>query len=136
MTKMSTNDPMAAVRQYIDGFNKGDARVMAAIFAVPGSILDGMAPHLWQGPTAPQDWYRDVLVEGEQHGASDYFVTLGKALHNKITGDSAYVVVPATMKFKVHGKQITQTGAVFTVALRKLTEGWRIAAWAWAKGKQ
>jgi hypothetical protein len=40
---------MAAVRQYIDGFNKGDAKLMAATFAVPGSILDGMAPHVWQG---------------------------------------------------------------------------------------
>ena len=35
-TKMSTKDPMAAVHQYIDGFNKGDAKGMAATFAVPG----------------------------------------------------------------------------------------------------
>jgi SnoaL-like domain len=136
MTKMSTNDPMAAVHQYIDGFNNGDAEVMAATFAVPGSILDGMAPHVWQGPTATQDWYRAVLVEGEQHGASDYVVTLGEPLHTNVTGDSAYVVVPATMAFNVHGKQVMQTGAVFTVALRKLAERWRIAAWVWAKGKQ
>ncbi len=131
---MSTNDPLEAVQRYIDAFNKGDAQAMAAVFAVPGFILDGMAPHVWQGPTAAQDWYRDVLVEGEQHGASRYHVTLGEPLHNNITGDSAYVVVPATMTFQVHGKQVTQTGAIFTVALRKLGEGWRIAAWAWAKG--
>jgi hypothetical protein len=131
---MSTENPLAAVHQYIDGFNKGDAQLMAATFAVPGSILDGMAPHVWQGPTVTQDWYRDVLVEGEQHGASGYLVTLGEALHNKITAESAYVVVPATMTFKVDGKQITQTGAVFTVALRKFIDGWRISAWAWAKG--
>ena len=37
------------------------------------------------------------------------------------------------MTFKVRGKQVTQTGAIFTVALRKLAEGWRIAAWAWQK---
>jgi hypothetical protein len=49
-------------------------------------------------------------------------------------GDSAYVVVPATMTFKVGGKQVTQSGAVFTVALRKIAEGWRIGAWAWTKG--
>ena len=133
---MSTENPLAAVRQYIEGFNKGDAKVMATTFAVPGSILDGMAPHVWQGPTATEDWYRDVLLEGQQHGASGYLVTLGEPLHNNASGDNAYVVVPATMTFKVHGKQITQTGAVFTVALRKLAEGWRIAAWAWAKGKQ
>jgi hypothetical protein len=77
---MATNDPVAAINQYIDAFNKGDGKAMAATFAVSGSILDGMAPHVWQGLTATQDWYRDVLIEGEQH------------------------------------------------------EGWRIAAWAWAKG--
>ena len=130
---MPTN-PLAVVQQYIDAFNKGDRERMSAAFAVPGSILDGMAPHLWLGPTASQDWYRDVLIEGEQHGASDYFVTLGEPLHNNITGDSAYVVVPATMKFKVQNQEILQTGAMFTVALQKLSEGWRIAAWAWAKG--
>jgi hypothetical protein len=75
-----------------------------------------------------------VLIEGEQHGASDYFVTLGEPLHNNITGDSAYVVVPATMTFKVRGQQVTQTGAIFTVAFRRLAGGWRIGAWAWAKG--
>ena len=26
--------------------------------------------------------------------------------------------------------------SVFTVALRKLAAGWRLAAWAWAKGTQ
>jgi len=58
---MATTDPVAAVRQYIDAFNEGDREAMVATFAVPGSILDGMAPHVWQGPTASQDWYRDVL---------------------------------------------------------------------------
>ena len=135
-TSMNTQDPMAAVRRYIEAFNKADSKAMAASFTVPGSILDGMAPHLWVGPTAAQDWYRDVLIEGKEHGASDYFVTLGEALQNNVTGDSAYVVVPATMTFQLKGKKVTQTGAVFTVALRRLPEGWRIAAWAWAKGKQ
>jgi hypothetical protein len=65
--------PMAAMRGYIDAFNRGDRRPTSAAFAAPGSILDGMAPH---------------------------------------------------------------AGAVFTVALRRTGEGWRIAARAWAKGKQ
>jgi len=132
--KMATTDPLAAVRQYIDRFNKGDEKGMAATFAVPGSILDGMAPHVWQGPTASQDWYRDVLIEAKQHGASDFFVTLGEPRHNRTTGESAYVVVPATLTFKVQGQQVTESGAIFTVALRKLAEGWRITAWAWTKG--
>ena len=112
------------------------AKTMASTFAVPGMILDGMAPHVWHGPTAAQDWYRDVLVEGEQHGASGYVVTLGEPRHVNVTGDKAYVVIPASMTYKVQDKQVTQAGATFTVALRKLSEGWRIAAWAWTKGGQ
>ena len=117
---MATTDPVAAVRHYIDAFNKGDGDAMVAAFAVPGSILDGMPPHSWMGPTACQDWYRDVLTEARQHGASDYLVRLGEPLHNNTTGESAYVVLPATMTFKAHGRQTTQTGAIFTVALPKL----------------
>ncbi|HEY4130921.1 MAG TPA: nuclear transport factor 2 family protein [Gemmatimonadaceae bacterium] len=132
---MATTDPLATVHKYIDHFNKGDGKSLAALFAAEGSILDGMPPHLWQGPTACQDWYRDVLLEGVQHGASDYFITIGEPLHNNTTKDSAYVVIPATMTFKVRGQKVTQTGAIFTVALRQLAEGWRIAAWAWAKGR-
>ena len=109
---------------------------MASTFAVPGTIFDGMAPHVWHGPTAAQDWYRDVLVEGEQHGASGYVVALGEPRHVNVTGDNAYVAVPASMTYKVHDKQVTQTGATFTVTLRKLSDGWRIAAWAWTKGGQ
>ena len=131
---LDTAEPMAAVRHYIEGFNQGDVRAMASLCAVPMSILDGMAPHVWHGPTASDDWYRDVLVEGEHVGAADYFVALGEPRHVNITGENAYVVVPTTMTFKVKGKEFTQTGATFTVALRRLNEGWRIAAWAWTKG--
>ncbi len=130
----STGDPVAAVRQYIDAFNKGDARAMAACFASSAFILDGLAPHVWHGPTACEDWYKDVLAAGKHEGATDYLVTIGAPLHADVTGDSAYVVVPASMKFKLMGKPVAQSGATFTVALRKEGGGWRIAAWAWAKG--
>ena len=129
-----TTDPMAAVRQYIDSFNKGDVKGMAAACANPASILDGMAPHSWQGPSACEDWYKDVLAEGEKEGASGYAVTLGKPRHLNVNGDRAYVVLPATMTFKHKEKLITQTGATWTVALRKFDNSWRITAWAWSKG--
>jgi len=131
---MAATEPLAAVQQYIDAFNRGDAEVMAGTFAKDAAILDGMAPHLWLGPNATRDWYRDVLVEGEHLGAGGYFVTIGEPLQNAVTGDAAYVVVPATMTFKLQGRQVTQTGAKFVVALRRVADGWRIAAWAWAKG--
>ena len=131
---LPAEDAVSIVYRYIQAFNKGDGKSMAACFAVPGSILDGMAPHVWHGPTAAEDWYKEVLVEAQHVGASDYFVTLGSPLHVNVTGDTAYVVLPASMTFKLKGKQITQSGAIFTTALRKTEDGWRIASWAWTKG--
>ena len=130
----SFNDPMATVSEYVAGFNNGDPKAMAAACADPMQILDGMSPHVWQGPTASQDWWSDVLTEGEHVGASGYRITLDEPWHVDITGDYAYVVVPATMTFSIRGKQVTQTGSVFTVALRKVGTDWRLTAWAWAKG--
>jgi hypothetical protein len=75
-----------------------------------------------------------VLTAGQHEGATDYVVSLGKPRDVNVTGNRGYVVVPPTMSFKVHGKPVWQTGSTFTVALRKLPEGWRITAWAWAKG--
>src|SRR5262249_60928728 len=101
-----------------------------------GSILDGLPPHVWQGPTACEDWYRQAMEAGEQEGAAGYFITLDEPRHVDVAGDHAYVVVPAKMTFTVHGQQVTQSGATYTVGLRKFTTGWRIRAWAWAKGAQ
>ena len=130
---MSTT-PLAAVQTYLDAFNAGDALAMSAVFMPDGSILDGMAPHVWTGPTAVTDWYRDVMAESAHLGASNYHVTLGAPLHNDIGDDSAYIVTPATMTFDLNGTARTQSGAVFTLALRRVADGWRVAAWAWAKG--
>lgn len=127
-------DPVSTMQHYIDAFNRGDAEAMAALCADPMSILDGMAPHVWHGTSATQDWYRDVLAEGEHLEAKAYHVTLGKAAHSTVTGVSAYVVAPATMTFTLKGRQVTQSGAFFTVALRRLPAGWRVASWAWTKG--
>lgn len=126
--------PLEAVRAYLAAFNDGDSAAMSAAFAFDGSILDGMAPHLWLGPTAAEDWYRDVLTEGAHLGASGYQVSIGEPEHNDTTRDTAYVVAPATMTFELNGTRIVQSGAKFTVALRKFDDQWRVAAWAWAKG--
>jgi len=130
----TSNDPMAAVHQYVNAFNSGDAKAMAAACADPMQILDGMSPHVWQGSTAADDWYRDALTEGEHLGVTDYRIGLGEPQHVDVTGDYAYVVVPATFDYNVQGKPVNQTGAVFTVALRKVGPEWRLTAWAWSKG--
>jgi len=124
---------MAAIRAYIDAFNKGDPKAMTAVCADPMQIFDGMSPHVWQGPTASEDWWRDVLAENERVGASGNHITLAEPpRHADITGDYAYIVLTATYSENRQGKQVTVPG-LYTVVLRKVGPEWRLTAWAWTK---
>ncbi len=127
-------DVMAPVNQFVDGFNKGDMASALAACADQTSIVDDFAPHQWQGTGACAAWAKDFDAEVKKDGMSNGVVTLGKPRHVDITGDVAYVVVPASYTYKEHGKMVNESGSTFTVVLRKGGAGWRIIAWTWSKG--
>src|ERR1700736_568009 len=85
---------MATVHQFIDGFNKGDAKTALAACASPASIIDDVPPHEWHGPTACADWANDYSADAKKNGITDGIVTLGTPWHVAVTGNRAYVVVP------------------------------------------
>jgi ketosteroid isomerase-like protein len=129
-----SGSPSSTVQRYVDAFNAGDEDALAACFTASGFILDGMAPHVWSGPSVTRHWHRDALTESDHLGVTDFNMALGKPLHDAVVGDAAYFVAPATLSFKVSGQPVTQAGATFTVALHKGDRGWLISAWAWTKG--
>jgi len=126
-------DVMAPVHQFVDGFNNGDSKTALAACASPASIIDEFPPHEWHGATACVDWANDFAADSKKNGITDAIVTLGKPRHLDVTADRAYVVVPATYTYKQHGKRMTESGSIMTVALQKLADGWRMTGWAWTK---
>lgn len=127
------NAVMATVNRFIDGFNKGDAKMELGACAGSASIIDDFPPHEWQGTTACADWASAYAADAKKTNVTDGVVTLGKPWRVDVTGNRAYVVAPATFAYKDHGKSVTETGAVFTVALQNLPSGWRITGWAWSR---
>ncbi|MGA2548938.1 MAG: nuclear transport factor 2 family protein [Burkholderiaceae bacterium] len=127
------SDPMAAVHQFIDGFNKGDVKSALAACAEETSIIDDFPPHEWHGPGACSAWSKDFDADAERTGITDEVVVLMNPRHVDVTGDRAYVVVPANYTYKLKGKPISEMGSIFTLALHKEASGWRITAWSWAK---
>jgi ketosteroid isomerase-like protein len=123
---------MATVNRFVAGFNQGDTSTMLATCASPAAIIDDFGRHEWMGPTACADWARDWAADARREGDTNAMVTLGNPGHVDVSGDVAYVVVPATYAYKQHGKPVAQNGAVWTLVLKKSAAGWRIAAWAWA----
>ena len=127
-------DIVAAVHQFIDGMNKGATKSALATCAAPSSIVDEFPPYAWQGATACADWANDFEAFNKKSGITDPIATLGKPKHVDITGDRAYVVVPATYTYKQNGKKVTESGAHLTAALQKGAAGWIITGWAWTRG--
>jgi len=125
-------DAFAPVKQFIDGFNKGDVKTALEACASPVSVVDEFAPFAWQGATACADWAKDFEAMAAKNGITDSIVTLQKPRHVEVSGDRAYFVVPANYDYKVKGKKTSQKGSTVTAALARTAAGWRITGWAWS----
>ena len=126
-------DVMAPVHQFVDGFNKGDTKSALAACADQTSIIDEFPPHEWHGAGACAKWADDYDANAKKDGITDGMVILGKPRHVDVTGDLAYVVVPASYRFKQKGKPVAEIGSMLTIALQKGPAGWRMTAWTWTK---
>jgi len=124
---------MASVHQFVDAFNKGDAKAVAAACSDQTSIVDEFPPHEWHGAGGCAKWMQDYDAAAKQEGITDGVVTLGTPRHIDITADRAYVVVPADYAYKQKAKPVKETGSLFTLVLQKSAPGWRIVGWAWTK---
>jgi hypothetical protein len=110
--------PMETVRSYADAFNKGGREDDGGAFRCVGVDPRRNGTSSVAGSDSLPGPVRDVLKEGEHVGAGGYFIALGEPSHVDVAGDSGYVVVLATMTFKLRDRQITQSGATYTVALQ------------------
>jgi ketosteroid isomerase-like protein len=126
-------DVMKTVHQWVDSLNKGDTQAAIAACAEQTSIVDEFPPHEWHGEGTCAKWAAELEAYNRKLGLTNSIVTLHKPRRIDIARDRAYVVAPADFRFKEHGKDGSELGALFTVALQKGQAGWRITGWAWSR---
>lgn len=131
MQTVAQHQVMAAVRQFVDGVNRNDLKSATAACAPQSSVIDEFPPHFWQGDGCAQ-WATDFQAANKAQGITDVTVTLFVPTRVAVDGNTAYVVAPANDTYKQHGKPVTESGATFTVALKRIAGSWKIVAWAWA----
>jgi ketosteroid isomerase-like protein len=127
------DEVMSAVNHFVDGFNRGDMKVLLSSCAEETSIIDEFPPYEWHGAGACKTWMNDYDANAKKNGITDGLVTLGKPSHVDVTGDRAYVVIPSTYTWKQKGVAMREDGSAFTFALHKEKTGWRFVGWSWAK---
>ena len=124
---------MSTVNQFVDSFNKGDVTTAVAACADEAQIIDEFAPYSWHGAGACSKWANDYDADAKKNGITEGVVVLSKPKHVDVTGEVAYVVVPANYTYKQNGKAVKETDSMLTVVLQKGAAGWRMTAWSWAK---
>jgi ketosteroid isomerase-like protein len=126
---------MKPIHQFIDSFDNGDAAGAEAAHLSTGiTIIDEVAPHIWQGPGAFKAWAADLEKVEKAAGMSEQKVTLGKVNLSTSTGDAGYVSIDAVYSYKEKGVP-TREPARMTFALRKTGGEWKIAGWTWSGSK-
>jgi ketosteroid isomerase-like protein len=131
----SKDDVAAPIRQFIDGFNKGDTALANATYAKGDiAIMDEFAPHYWSGPHAAQDWAAAYGKHAQATGVTDGKVIYSAPTRTDIEGDLAYVIVPTEYLYKEHGKPMDEKGQI-TAVLHKEDGAWKIRAWTWSGEK-
>ena len=128
------SDVMAVVKAYLADINKGDAPNFTKLCAPQTIILDDFPPHVWQGANACADWLNALVAYDAKTGVTPVELTMGDPSRLSVDGDHAYVVLPAGYKYTQHGKPIDETHSVWTIALQKMADGWRVTGWAWSQG--
>lgn len=128
----AAGDVTVPIRQFIDGFNNGDVKSAYAAYATGDIvIMDEFAPHRWVGPHAAQEWAADYDKHAQATGVSDGQVKYGPPIRTEIEGDVAYVIVPTTYLYKVHGKPMVEKGEM-TFVLHTEAGAWKIGGWTWS----
>jgi len=125
------SDVMIPIRQFVDGFNKGDKKSAFAAYATGDiTIVDEFAPHRWTGPSAAQQWADDYDKHAVATGVSDGSVKYDAPTRTEIEGDLAYVIVPTVYLYKEHGKAMAEEASA-TFVLHQEDGAWKIRSWTW-----
>jgi hypothetical protein len=124
---------MVPINQFLDAFNKGDAKAATVVCSDITTILDEFAPYEWHGAGTCATWMNAYDADAKKKGITEPVVKFGTPRHVDITGDHAYVVLPADYKFTEKGKPMHESASTITITLAKRASGWRMTAWAWSK---
>ena len=129
------SDVMAVVKAYLADMNNGDVTNFTKTCAPQTAIIDDFPPHVWQGANACADWLSELVAYDAKTSVAPEALTIGDPRRLSVNGEFAYVVMPAGYNYKRHGKPVDEAHSVWTIALQKMADGWRVTGWAWSQGQ-
>lgn len=125
------DDAVAAVTTTLDKFNGGDVAAFIAAHRDGAVIIDEFAPFAWGGSGSVQAWLESYSKDATARKISDGRVDYEKPVQANSDGSSAYIVLPATYRFKQAGKAMAGKGSM-TFVMVKIGKEWKISSWTYS----
>jgi hypothetical protein len=124
---------LSRIQQTIDAANRNIDSAPASNFMPSVVLVDDLAPYVFRGPAADAilEWRNAYGVDSEKNSITDFSMKLLKPRRVEVSGDRAYIVLPAVYSFKQRLKPMQKRGTI-TATLERLDKKWLIATWSWA----
>ena len=122
----------ALIDTVLDGFNSKDSALYTSAFSGDAVVIDGIAPYRWSGPNAPARWFSDAEKWVHDFGVENETISYDKIAHSAVVGMHAYVVLSATLSFKLKGQSGNRPG-ILTFTFAKQGDKWKVGSQAWGR---
>jgi len=124
---------LSRVQQTIDAANRNIDAALASNFTPSVVLVDDLAPYVFRGPAADAilEWSNVYGADSAKNSITDFSMKLLKPKRVEVSGDRAYIVLPAVYSFKQRLKPMQKRGTI-TATLERLDKKWLIATWSWA----
>jgi hypothetical protein len=124
-------DVAATIDKWVGDFNKNDMKPFLAACTPRAAVVDLFPPYAWQSCT---DWINAYHANNKVIGLTEGRLWIGKVLISDVTGNTAYMIYPATFSDKENGKPVVYRGT-WTITLKKVRASWVItgSASAWTQ---
>jgi hypothetical protein len=121
---------MAIINKVIEASGNFEISAVGDLYTLNATVADEEPPFSWNGPTAGAQW-----VNAVEKTCKDLKIRKlkGRVGHISIylqTGESVYVIVPATYSGDIHGDPFEESGA-FTFVFRLVNGKWLIKSQVW-----
>jgi ketosteroid isomerase-like protein len=131
------NEPPTEIKNLIDtvlgGFNNKDSALYDSAFGKDVVVIDGIAPYRWTGPSAQARWFADAERWGHDFGVGNETIAYDRIVHAAVAGPHAYVVLSATLSFKLKSGQSGSRPGILTFTFAKQGDAWKVESQAWAR---
>jgi hypothetical protein len=124
---------LSRIQQTIDAANRNIDTALASNFMPSVVLVDDLAPYVFQGPAADAilEWTNAYGADSVKNCITDFSMQLLKPRRVEVSGDRAYIVLPAVYSFKQRLRPMQKRGTI-TATLERLDKKWLIATWSWA----